>query len=246
MKISASTHIGHLRRINQDQFLTIEKQGFHLCVVCDGMGGANAGEVASATACAALKASFENNPPQQDNLSSLSAWLKEQIQSANLAVYNLSMANANYHGMGTTLVAALFSKNHALIANIGDSRAYLLNERSQLIQISEDHSLVNQWIKAGKMTVEEAKSHPQRSVLTNVLGVNHPVSMDLFELDIPYSDVLICSDGLHGMLEDEAIEAILNRNLSTQHKVDALIQAALDKGGLDNVTVVLAHRGSLK
>lgn len=243
MKLFGATHIGHVRRLNQDQFLICEKGVFKLCVICDGMGGANAGEVASLQACTSLKESFEQHLPKSASTQDLTTWLKEAIQNANLSVYKMAKANPAYQGMGTTLVATLFSNEHGIVANIGDSRAYLMDEHQSLIQITDDHSLVNSWIKSGKMSLEESKLHPQRSVLTNVVGVTHPVSLDIFEIDVAFSELLICSDGLHGMLSDSDIETLLNHHHSTHQKVENLIQAALNAGGQDNVTVVLLHKG---
>jgi len=245
MKTFGLTDIGLLRRSNQDQYFIAHHKEFSLMVVCDGMGGANAGEVASLLACTSLKDRFHQNVPSSKDAHGLSTWLKEAVQLANHTVYVESIQTPTYAGMGTTLVAALFSKQSVVVANIGDSRAYLLDEKGELLQITEDHSLVNQMIKEGKITAQEAKIHPQRSVLTNVLGVVDPVQMDLFTLDMPFKLLVCFSDGVHGLVDDEVIETILNQKQSIELTAHALVQAAKDKGGVDNITVAIAQRGHL-
>lgn len=245
MKTFGYTDIGLLRRSNQDAFYIDHRKDFTLMVVCDGMGGANAGEVASSLACESIKESFHQSVPVSHDASSLSNWLKTAVQAANQKVYRDSLQTPSYAGMGTTLVATLFSKQSTVVVNIGDSRAYLVDEKGELLQITEDHSLVNQMIKEGKITAQEAKIHPQRSVLTNVLGVIDPVQMDLFTLEIPFKYVLCFSDGVHGLLEDDQIKMLLQQKIHLDALVLSLVQAAKDKGGVDNITVAMAQRGRL-
>lgn len=240
MKYYGQSHIGSVRKLNQDQFVLSSNHDLHLLVVCDGMGGANAGEVASEKACQVLKSIFSDNPPENRDVQSLAVWLKQAIQATNKEVYALSQTQSSYYGMGTTLVAALVHSKHTVVANVGDSRAYILDKTQALVQVTQDHSLVQQWMAEGKISANEAKSHPQRSVLTNALGVSPSVKVDVFEVDVPYTKLLLCSDGVHGMMEDGELHDLLAQSLSAKELSHAIIEMALFKGGLDNITVTLA------
>lgn len=242
MKFAGASDIGRLRRSNQDTFLIAEHESVTLIAVCDGMGGANAGEIASDMACVSLKTSFTEAGPMGSDLETLKSWLETAIRQANSEIYRLSLKVPAYAGMGTTLVAAIFTPTATLVANVGDSRAYLLDDTNRLSQITDDHSLVNVLIKQGKLSPEQAKVHPQRSVLTNVLGVQEPVAIDFFPIVKPYKGLLCCSDGLHGMVADEQLERILATKTGLKRKVTQLIHQANANGGADNVTVALAWK----
>lgn len=245
MKYYGQSHIGSVRKLNQDQFVLSSHSDLHLMVVCDGMGGANAGEVASEQACQSLKLIFNEHPPVNRDVQSLAAWLKQAILEANKNVFALSQTQSSYFGMGTTLVAALVNSKHTIVANVGDSRAYILDKTQALVQVTHDHSLVQQWLTEGKISADEAKSHPQRSVLTNALGVSPNVKVDVFEVDVPYTKLLLCSDGVHGMMEDAQLHDLLAQSLSAKELSHAIIEMALFKGGLDNITVTLAVKETL-
>jgi len=237
MKLSGKTDIGRVRRINQDAFLVVEDHGVHLVAVCDGMGGAAAGEVASANAIAYLKSVFEDNPPSDTSLGGLSDWLEMAISAVNERLYALAQANDKYYGMGTTLVAALIKGSQIAMANVGDSRIYWLKEHLQ--QVTTDHSLVQELIDQGRLTEAEAKVHPQRSILTNVLAIQPHVVIDRFIIDDPFEALLLASDGLHGYVDDETIEACLRAPLSLDQITQSLIDVANAKGGYDNTTVIV-------
>jgi PPM family protein phosphatase len=231
-------NIGLIRSNNQDQVLIAHKNQNTLLLVCDGMGGAKAGEVASALALKHFEAVFKKSKLVEDQYQD---WLYENIHEANQKILDAAYQNPNYQGMGTTLVAALIGKSSVLIANVGDSRAYALIKR-KLVQISDDHSLVNDLIKQQKITALEAKTHPQRSVLTQVLGVVSDFKVDFFTLNEKVEGILLCSDGLHGMLSDEEIEGILNQNDQAEKNAIALEKAALDKGAYDNIAIALMRQ----
>ena len=237
MIVKAKTDIGRHRKINQDSFLILKHEGFTLAAVCDGMGGANAGEVASAKAVEYLKASFEDNPPLAADPDTMRTWLKEAITDINLKLYRLASSRDEYHGMGTTMVAVLHHKKATIMANIGDSRIYTFNE--DLRQITMDHTLVQEWINQGRLSDKDAKIHPQRSILTNVLAILPEAYIDLFELDEKVRLILCCSDGLHGYAEDQEIAEILSSDDDVESKTNQLIDLANAKGGYDNTTVVL-------
>jgi PPM family protein phosphatase len=237
MIVTGMTDIGRLRKINQDSYIVLRHKGYTLVSVCDGMGGANAGEVASTMAIDYLKAIFEQTPPTLSNADAMSRWLKESIQEVNHKLYVLASSNDQYRGMGTTMVAVLHHKNATIMANVGDSRIYTMNASLKLI--TSDHTLVQEWINQGRINEQDAKVHPQRSILTNVLAILPQVIIDLFTLTEEVQYILCCSDGVHGYVEEQEIEAILRTEKSLASKTKHLIDSANAKGGYDNSTVVL-------
>jgi protein phosphatase len=237
MKIAGKTDIGRVRRINQDALLMVADHGVYLSAVCDGMGGAAAGEVASSKAIAYLKEEFENNPVLDTTVNGLSDWLEAAIARVNERLYALASAHDQYLGMGTTMVAVLIKGHSIAMANVGDSRIYLVKDHLQ--QITTDHSLVQELIDSGRLSEAEAKVHPQRSILTNVLAIQPTVLIDRFVIDEPIDQLLLASDGLHGYVDDETIEACLRASLPLDDVAQSLIDAANAKGGYDNTTVVV-------
>jgi serine/threonine protein phosphatase PrpC len=231
-------NIGLVRSSNQDQVLVAHKNQTSLLLVCDGMGGAKAGEVASALALKHFKAAFDGSKLKAEHYQE---WLNQNVHEANQMILEAADQNPNYQGMGTTLVAALISKDTMVIANVGDSRAYVLIN-DHLHQVSEDHSLVNDLIKQNKITALEAKSHPQRSVLTQVLGVVQDFKVDFYTLSQAPQALLLCSDGLHGMLSDDEILDILRTYESADKTAKVLEQRALDKGAFDNIAIALMRQ----
>jgi len=237
MIVIGKTDIGLHRKINQDSYSVIEQDGYTLVMVCDGMGGAKAGEVASSKAVAYLTKIFENKPPLDASVETMKTWLKEAIEDVNFQLFTLASSSEDYHGMGTTMVAVLAHKKATVMANIGDSRIYTFG--SELKQITMDHTLVQEWINQGRLSEKDAKVHPQRSILTNVLAILPKAYVDLFELNESVKIILCCSDGLHGYVDDETIQAILMSQESLEKKTQDLIDSANAVGGYDNTTVVL-------
>ncbi|NTW91384.1 MAG: Stp1/IreP family PP2C-type Ser/Thr phosphatase [Erysipelotrichaceae bacterium] len=242
MKMLGQSHIGLMRRINQDNFLIEEKDGIQFMMVCDGMGGANAGEVASLIAIQSMHKLFLSADFTQSTHESLKSWLKDAFIKMNRSIYDEAQLNDDYSGMGTTAVGFMVYKDSILCANVGDSRAYVLDKNNKLVQITEDHSLINELIKSKRITLEQAKTHPQRSVLTNVCGVMEKVVVDVFKVENDVKGLLCCSDGLHNMLSDKRIESILKQRKSIEHKVEQLINESNQAGGYDNITVTLAWK----
>lgn len=239
MKVYANTDVGCTRKLNEDDFCVLQNQKDDLlAVVCDGIGGAAAGEVASSLAVSTFREEFlkvETFGKDQD----VNAWIQNTLDLANERIYQKSMSNRKERGMGTTCVGALITQGNTYIFNVGDSRVYACYDDG-LIQMSEDHSVIAQLMKEGKITREEAQNHAQRNTLTNALGVWHVFRVDTNKIEPGYSSLLICSDGLHGYVEHEKIyEVIANRKLSVEKKVDRLISMALQAGGYDNCTVIL-------
>jgi protein phosphatase len=224
VRVGAATDIGLVREGNEDAYLLDDP----LFAVADGMGGHRGGEVASRLALETLERLFGDDGA-----------LTEHVQEANRAVFERSSLDRTVAGMGTTLTAAVVEGNRARLAHVGDSRAYLLRA-GELRMLTEDHTLVHRMVKQGEITEAEAERHPQRSVVTRALGVEHSVPVDEVIIDLEPGDrLLICSDGLTSMVEDGSIADILERDPDPQRAADALVRAANDAGGVDNTTVVV-------
>ena len=226
-RVGAVTDPGRTRRHNEDAYV-IEPPLF---AIADGMGGAQAGEVASRLATAALKESGANGGGEQRN--------SDLIQEANRRVYDRSSSDPTTSGMGTTITVALVENDQVAFGHVGDSRAYLIRD-ARMEQLTEDHSLVNELLKTGKLSREEAETHPQRSVITRALGPDPDVDVDTFSVRAENGDLfLLCSDGLTDMVSEESILEVVERN---RDDIDAalrgLVKAANRGGGQDNITVV--------
>ncbi len=202
-----------------------------LYAVCDGMGGARAGEVASQMACLGLLAVDPATAGRED--------LRQAIVRANKAIIQRSSSENELFGMGTTLTAAMIVKDTLLVAHVGDSRAYLMRD-GELAQMTADHSWVGEMLRRGEITPAQAARHPHRSVITRALGTDFELDPDLVELPAQAQDrLLLCSDGLTGMVDDRTIAHILGLAADAQVTAQSLVDAALENGGEDNVTVVI-------
>jgi PPM family protein phosphatase len=226
-KVGAVTDPGRTRRHNEDAYV-IEPPLF---AIADGMGGAQAGEVASRLATAALKESHPNGGGEQR--------ISDLIQEANRRVYDRSSSDPNTSGMGTTITVALVEDDTVSFGHVGDSRAYLIRD-AQMEQLTEDHSLVNELLKTGKLSPEEAETHPQRSVITRALGTDPDVDVDTFSVRAETGDLfLLCSDGLTDMVSEQSILDVVERNRADiDGALRALVKEANRGGGQDNITVV--------
>ena len=231
---SGLTDTGRKRRRNEDAYVCEPP----LFAVADGMGGAQAGEVASGLAAAALREDDETTLAGQDRVVSL-------IQEANRRVYQRSSEDAAASGMGTTMTVALVGDGDVTIGHVGDSRAYRVRDGG-LDQLTNDHSLVAELVRTGKLSPEEAEIHPQRSVITRALGTDPNVDIDSFTVRAEDGDLfLLCSDGLTSMVDDETILGIVEQNRADlEATVRALVNAANRSGGEDNITVVAFEVGT--
>lgn len=236
MIIVAKTDKGRVRAANQDSCFVSEGEMTYLAVA-DGMGGHKAGEVASATAIEAVRSFLT-----ADNLKkykSTHEFLSECSKQANVAVYSSSCENPDYEGMGTTLVIAYLEGNKAFVTNVGDSRAYMIRN-NEISQVSVDHSVVQGLFESGQITRSEMRTHPKSNLITRVIGTKNTVECDIFELELKSDDViLLCSDGLNGMLEDEEILDIYTKSSDLNEFADELINGANNAGGTDNITVAV-------
>ena len=221
------TDVGCVRDHNEDSLLVAPP----LFAVADGMGGHAAGEVASEIAITVLGEKAPHTPD--------AAALGRAVEDANRAVILAANEKRGRAGMGTTITAAILQKDRLVIAQVGDSRAYLLHQ-GRLQQLTRDHSLMADMIEAGRLTPEEARTHPNRSVITRALGSDPRMVPDLYEITVETGDrLLLCSDGLSSMVEDSAIESTLARTRDPQRCASMLVNEAIAAGGYDNVTVVV-------
>lgn len=234
MKAAAKTDKGLVRPINEDSFLLFCNEGPALIAVADGMGGHKAGEVASAIAVETLEKMLagESEPSLEK--------MKEAFRTANLSIYDAAKEKAAERGgMGTTMTALWCTEDQVLMAHVGDSRAYRLRG-GELKQMSPDHSLVAEMVRAGIITPEEALIHPKRNVITRALGCFLSVETDLEAFDAQSGDIwLLCSDGLDKHVTDIEIAEVLSLPIDPEQKAGLLIEKALNGGGTDNITCII-------
>lgn len=232
---AAASDKGRKRPSNQDAAAYSVEHGIY--VLCDGMGGAAGGEVASSTAVQEVMRSLTRREPAAP----LPMAAEAAVLAANQAVFQLSRQQRRLRGMGTTLVALVVDEHYAWALNIGDSRCYLLRNR-RLQQVTRDHSLVDEEVRRGRMSPVEALHSPYRNVITRALGTHPDVDADIFEVESEPGDLfLLCSDGLTREIDDDQIESILGLDLPLGELCDRLVTAANEAGGHDNITCLLAR-----
>ena len=235
-----ATDIGRVRSVNQDSVVVLigddAPLGEALIAVADGMGGHAAGEVASRRSLELLVESLNSASAPDERA------MRDAFAQANAGVFREASQNPEYRGMGTTLVAGLLTGGDLIIGNVGDSRMYL-HRNGELSRVTQDHSWVGEMVAAGALTEEQAANHPRRNVLTRALGVSASVKADLARLPLLRGDRLtLCSDGLHGMVDDKTIERVVGgKSLNLKKAAGELIDLANRAGGTDNITVALAR-----
>ena len=241
MTAFALTDVGQRRKINQDcVYASVEPVGNlpNLFIVADGMGGHKAGDFASRFAVNAVResigASQETNPIKL---------IRDAIELANRGILRESDEHEEMRGMGTTIVVTTIIDRYAYTANVGDSRLYLLGDT--LNQITKDHSLVEEMVRLGEITEAEARNHPDKNIITRAVGATSNVDIDFFDYKVrPGGIILMCSDGLSNMVEDEDIRRILRRTISIEEKARVLVETANENGGKDNIAVILVEPDS--
>jgi PPM family protein phosphatase len=227
------TDVGRQRSVNEDS-LVIAPPFF---AVADGMGGAKAGEVASAMAAETFEGESDSGEPAEAQLTRI-------LREANRRIYELAVSDDSHRGMGTTVTAAKVTGNQVSLGHVGDSRAYRLRD-GELEQVTRDHSLVAELERSGQITPEAAEHHPQRSIITRALGPEPDVQVDTYTLAGRDGDLfLICSDGLTSMISDDELASILRSSDTLEEAADSLVRAANQSGGKDNITVVLFRLGN--
>jgi PPM family protein phosphatase len=248
IEVAGSTHVGMKRNHNEDNYLVLPEE--RLFCVADGMGGHSSGEIASKIAVEELEEFFRMTSHDQD-----STWpykmdksknydenrLATGIKLANVRIFERASADARYRGMGTTIVTVHFTQTGACVAHVGDSRVYYLRN-GLLKQVTEDHSLLNDYLKAKKLTPEEIEAFPHKNVIVRALGMKETVQVDLVRLEPQPGDIfLLCSDGLSGMVSDAQMQETLNRTTDLEAACNQLIDLANAAGGNDNVTCILTR-----
>lgn len=236
LKTFSITDVGKKRKLNEDAIYTSEMPVGNLpnlFLVADGMGGHNAGDYASRYTVETMLSDIEAN--QETDPKEI---LKHAIEQANNFVYEQAAERPTMSGMGTTVVAAVCLGDELLVANVGDSRLYLINETIK--QITVDHSLVEEMVRIGGIDRNTARNHPDKNIITRAVGVKENVEVDFFRVALLRDDtILLCSDGLSNMVEDENIRLIVNRQRDVVEKAQELVKAANENGGNDNISVIL-------
>jgi protein phosphatase len=249
VRFAGDTNIGRKRDHNEDS-IAMPETGERIAIVCDGMGGHASGEVASRLAVELIVDHFVETGKQQ-----VLTWpykvdrdlrkdvnrMVTGIMLANLEIWERSQREARFKGMGTTCVGLYFLDDHLIIGHVGDSRAYRLRG-TEMFQMTEDHSLINDYIRMKRVTPEEAENWPHKNVIVRALGMKESVQVDIVtEIPRVGDTYMLCSDGLTGMLKDDTIQHILTSERDLDRAVDRLIGAANEEGGVDNISVVLAR-----
>ena len=238
MKIASATHKGVVRATNQDAYGAGELPGGVIyAVVCDGMGGANGGNIASELSVKTIVDQINASYRMGMSSNSVRRMIETAVNAANIVVFDMANANETLAGMGTTVVCAVLNCNTAHISHAGDSRAYLIRE-GKILQITKDHSVVQSMLENGQLTPDEARFHPRKNVITRALGVSESIEVDYDEIEMEPDDILLlCTDGLTNFVDMEEILSI-SSSVPLYELPDALINAANRSGGGDNITVV--------
>lgn len=244
MQYAFKTDVGRLRPHNEDNGGIFGHQdGTVLAVVADGMGGHQAGDVASLMTKELLLEKWESSK-RLDTPTAAEEWLVKSINQVNERLYQHAKENPECQGMGTTVVATICTSEFVTIAHIGDSRCYLLNTHG-FAKKTEDHSLVNELVRNGQITEDEAENHPRKNVLLRALGTEVSIKVDVHTIDWDAGDyLLLCSDGLSNKISEDRMKEILQENVLITEKVEQLVKVANDLGGEDNITVALIKHAS--
>ncbi|QER67357.1 Stp1/IreP family PP2C-type Ser/Thr phosphatase [Paucilactobacillus nenjiangensis] len=239
MKIAFQTDVGQQREDNQDYVGTFTNDaGLTLAIIADGIGGHQGGDVASTMAVTHMGHNFEETNVQAPI--EAYQWLATQVRNENQTIIEKANKYKGLNGMGTTLVAAILFEDKMVLGNIGDSRGYLLRN-GEFNQLTEDHSLVNELVKKGVMTAEEAQTNPKKNIITRTIGISKEADTDIsiYRLD-KHDQLLLCTDGLSNMVSDDEIAAVLSSDFDIKAKCQELIAQANQAGGPDNITVLIA------
>lgn len=236
MKTFFLTDTGKVRDHNEDSVTILKNaNNEYLLVVADGMGGHKCGEVASSMAVDHITKKFNELETLGDKSKAVN-WIREEVASINKSIFDYTAIYEESKGMGTTFVAALFTKDYLLFANVGDSSGYVL-KKDKLYRVTKPHTLVNLLVESGELTEEEAEHHPRKNILMRALGANNPAEVDIFDVDTDIDGILLCSDGLTTMLNNTQIEKVLTGEGTLEEKVTKLIRKSNIRGGTDNISI---------
>jgi serine/threonine protein phosphatase PrpC len=236
LEVCCRTRKGRNREINEDSFLAVTIADVDILAVADGLGGHAAGEVASKLAIAEIEAYYRSNLPSDH----LEAVTRAALFEANGAISGMADMKQAYRDMASTMVVAAIASHESLVANVGDSRAYLVGET--VTRITRDHSLVQQMIDRRLISEEESRSHSQRNIITMSLGSRRQVSPDYYPIALSHSTLLLCSDGLSNAVSDAQIGDIIRTSTTLENACSSLMKAAETNGAQDDVTIILAKR----
>ena len=238
MRYYGITDRGLTRAQNQDSFRIVQQDDTVLAIVCDGIGGHQAGDIASRMACDTMVRCFRRQYDKNPEI-----WYTNSLDKVNKVVYELARSEPKYKGMGTTMVAALVDNSgKTFLLNIGDSRAYMIDKEGVIIQLTEDHSLVNELIKRDGLAEEKAMEIG-RHVITKAIGIWPVIEGDIYELDEDFSYLMLCSDGLHNYVEpQQVVEVLQDKEMTGRQKCEKLVELANRAGGFDNITVILVEK----
>ncbi len=230
------TDSGKVRDHNEDSVIILKSlEDIYLMAVADGMGGHSAGEVASSIAISYLGNHFKETFYKLNKEQAIN-WLRDAVTEINSLIFRHVKEHPEAKGMGTTLVVSIISKDYILFGNIGDSSGFVVKNK-ELHKVTYDHTLVNLLVSAGELSEDEAKDHPKKNVLMKALGANDPIDIDIFDCDMDIEAIMLCSDGLTNMLDQEQIIEVLNSELSIEEKVVKLIRKSNNRGGTDNISI---------
>lgn len=241
MQFYSMTDRGRLRESNEDCCLAKQLGGYTLLILADGMGGHKGGAIASRKAIEAISEKLEKRLTEKMLPGQIMLLLSEVLEYANREILALSQSDSGLVGMGTTCDVCVISKSTAYIAHIGDSRVYKITKGGSIRRLTKDHSLVEYMVESGTITPEEAVHHPQKNVILRALGTANQIEVDISHEKIAAGDaLLLCSDGLTNMLDEEIISQTVSKENSPEDSAKRLVQLANDAGGADNITVIIA------
>ena len=241
MKSFYLTDAGKVRDHNEDSVIIVKNENDeYLMAIADGMGGHSAGEVASSIAISYLGKHFQESFLSLSKVDAVE-WIRDSANEINSLIFHHEKEHPESKSMGTTLVLAIVTEAYILVGNIGDSSGFVVKD-NKLHKVTYDHTLVNLLVSAGELTKEEASVHPKKNVLMKALGANDPIEVDVFDCDMEISELLLCSDGLTNMLDNEQIEKVLLSDNTIEEKVEKLIMKANNRGGTDNISIAYLIR----
>lgn len=240
--IEGISDIGNVRKLNEDTYGVLQEQSFNLFLICDGMGGHNAGEIASEMAKKTILGEMRGAEEEEEML----PLLLKSIEKANRAIYTLSSEEKTMSGMGTTVTAALAHHGRLDVAHVGDSSLFVVYN-NEIKKITKDHSYVQELVDLGKLTEEDAKHHPNKNIITRAVGTNPHVDVDVYTHSTQEGEVyLLCTDGLSDYLSAKEIHSELSRCDTMHSAMMALLETAKQRGGRDNITLVIFGGEALK
>lgn len=240
INVFSKTDIGRVRKVNQDAVKTeVISDNLAWSVVCDGMGGQAGGDIASEIAVIMISKFLSDNLSELKTSDEIKSVMYEAVSGANQAIYLKSEKDKNLKNMGTTVIVCVVNRNKLYVAHMGDSRAYLISD-DKINQITTDHSMVQEMLDNGKLTIEEARNHPQKNIITRALGVSSDIKLEYNIIDIKKGDIVLsCTDGLTNTVEEQDIYNICKNPKNQEEAVSELITTGNKNGGNDNITVSL-------